>query len=188
MIPHTLVRLVPITKFYSRLLLSGFEFSDQHQTSYLVRLSDCGKLSVSYYVKLCHTMSLRRLCRIVARSLRSDNDYVALCQTSYLVIRRLSPVGHSLSPSVRHCHRSFVRSSDLALRRQICELKAKNLRNEQDIRRKMNEQQKVHENKVETLQSRIRSLSKEVASLTKRNKGAGGALASADSASNSPLV
>ena len=72
--------------------------------------------------------------------------------------------------------------------RQICELKAKNLRNEQDIRRKMNEQQKAHESKVETLQGRIRSLSKEVAALSKRAKGGGSALASADSASNSPLV
>ena len=52
----------------------------------------------------------------------------------------------------------------------------------------MNEQQKAHESKVETLQGRIRSLSREVAALTKRSKGGGGALASADSASNSPLV
>ncbi|XP_037078896.1 protein FAM76A-like [Pollicipes pollicipes] len=70
--------------------------------------------------------------------------------------------------------------------KEICELKAKNLRNEQDIRRKMNEQQKVHETKVQTLQGRIRTLSKEVAQLSRRAKG--GALASADSASNSPLV
>ncbi|KAF0292112.1 Protein FAM76A [Amphibalanus amphitrite] len=73
--------------------------------------------------------------------------------------------------------------------KEICELKAKNLRNEQDIRRKMNDQQKAHEAKVETLQGRIRSLSKEVAALSKRSKAGGGsALASADSASNSPLV
>lgn len=74
--------------------------------------------------------------------------------------------------------------------KEICELKAKNMRNEQDIRRKMNEKQKTHDSKVETLQGRIRSLSKEVAGLSKgRAKAlAGGALASADSASNSPQV
>jgi len=71
--------------------------------------------------------------------------------------------------------------------KEICELKAKNLREEQQIRRKMNEMQKMHEGKCETLQFKIRQLSKEIAALSRRVKAGGGQLASADSASNSPL-
>jgi hypothetical protein len=57
-------------------------------------------------------------------------------------------------------------SSDL----QITELKAKHFTVENELRNKMKNIQKEHENKVETLSLKIKSLQKEVAMLSKSGK------------------
>lgn len=82
--------------------------------------------------------------------------------------------------------------------KEICELKAKGHREEQDIRRRMNDMQKLHEQRVESMQQKIRSLVREVAQLNKRS-GRGTAVApavlsstvvtsSVESASSSPAL
>jgi TolA-binding protein len=57
-------------------------------------------------------------------------------------------------------------SSDL----QITDLKAKHFTVENELRNKMKNIQKEHENKVETLSQKIKSLQKEVAMLSKSGK------------------
>jgi hypothetical protein len=53
---------------------------------------------------------------------------------------------------------------------QITELKAKHFTVENELRNKMKNMQKEHENKVETLSLKIKTLQKEVATLSKSGK------------------
>lgn len=53
---------------------------------------------------------------------------------------------------------------------QLTELKAKHFTTEQELRTKMQREQKEHDDKCDSLNSRIQSLLKEIASLSKVNK------------------
>lgn len=70
----------------------------------------------------------------------------------------------------------------------MTELKAKQFTIETDLRNKMKTMQKEHENKVENLLLKIKTLQKEVATLSKVKKGLNKDLAGSGSGTDSPSL